>query len=414
MAVQDIRIALSFAGHRKRRKLARLLGRGPGATDYLLDLWLATAANHPDGVLVGMSAGDVADEAGWPGEPQAFVDALKAAGFLDEAGGVYALHDWGEHQGWVVNAGRRSQAAKKAAAARWERPGPGPEAGQDAPENDALGMAKASVEDADGMRGACEGQCGAHAKGNADSETGNAPLPSPSPTLVPVSTASKPGQGKYSASAAPDAGRVYLTRKKKKLQGKRLEWFERFWAAFAWKKGKAEAADAWLEIPELTDALCSRIVAAAALEARRRVELLDKGGTPKWAEGWLRGRRWEDEDLQPSPPDTRAEEQALEKRENNRATARQMDEAQARWDGLSEEGRRYYVDLAICAPGPMARAVARYEADEGARAQLETFARTKFAQGAGYAEPDPKVAAAAREQAEDILAEFRPERAVGG
>ena len=47
----DIRIKVSFRDHRKRKRLRSLLR--PGATDYLLDLWLATAMNHPDGVLAG-------------------------------------------------------------------------------------------------------------------------------------------------------------------------------------------------------------------------------------------------------------------------------------------------------------------------------------------------------------------------
>lgn len=45
----DIRLAVPFRGHRKRKRLRLLLG--PGSTDYLLDLWIATAMNHPDGIL---------------------------------------------------------------------------------------------------------------------------------------------------------------------------------------------------------------------------------------------------------------------------------------------------------------------------------------------------------------------------
>lgn len=78
------------------------------------------------------------------------------------------------------------------------------------------------------------------------------------------------------------------------LTGKRLTSFERFWAAFAFAKGKAEAADAWLDIPQLTDVLVDEICRAAELEARQRIEDTAKGKSPKWGQGWLTARRWED------------------------------------------------------------------------------------------------------------------------
>lgn len=103
-------------------------------------------------------------------------------------------------------------------------------------------------------------------------------------------------------SAAPDAGCAgssrdsahYVTRRNRRLTGKRLAAFERFWAAFGYARGKAEAADAWLDIPELTDALVEAIVAAALREAEARPQLLAAGRAPKWPQGWIAGRRWED------------------------------------------------------------------------------------------------------------------------
>ncbi|HCY40456.1 MAG TPA: hypothetical protein DHV48_03745 [Prolixibacteraceae bacterium] len=87
----------------------------------------------------------------------------------------------------------------------------------------------------------------------------------------------------------------FITRKKRKLLGKRLETFNTFWEKFDYKKGKAEAADAWLDIPELTFSLCDRIFLAAEIEARRRPEIELLGKTPKMAQGWITARRWEDE-----------------------------------------------------------------------------------------------------------------------
>jgi uncharacterized protein YdaU (DUF1376 family) len=86
-----------------------------------------------------------------------------------------------------------------------------------------------------------------------------------------------------------------ITKKKRTISGKRLESFYLFWEAFNYKKGKAEAADSWLDIPQLTNALVDRIVKAAKVEAIVRPELIAAGKTPKMAQGWLTARRWEDE-----------------------------------------------------------------------------------------------------------------------
>jgi len=88
-----------------------------------------------------------------------------------------------------------------------------------------------------------------------------------------------------------------VTRKKKRLSGKRLDTFEIFWDKFNYKKGRAEAADAWLEIPELNKSTCELIFIAAEQEAKARLDLIANGKTPKMAQGWIAARRWEDEIL---------------------------------------------------------------------------------------------------------------------
>lgn len=101
------------------------------------------------------------------------------------------------------------------------------------------------------------------------------------------------GKAARAASAPPDEPH-YQAKSGRYLTGKRLQAFERFWRAFAFAKGKAEAADAWLDIPLLTDALVEHICHAAQCEARERAVIEAKGGAPKWAQGWLNARRWED------------------------------------------------------------------------------------------------------------------------
>jgi len=89
----------------------------------------------------------------------------------------------------------------------------------------------------------------------------------------------------------------YITKKKQKLKGKRLETFNMFWDAFDYKFGKAEAADFWIDIPQLTDSLVFKIIEAAKKEAKVRPGIIEKGKTPKMAQGWLSAKRWEDEFL---------------------------------------------------------------------------------------------------------------------
>ena len=102
-----------------------------------------------------------------------------------------------------------------------------------------------------------------------------------------------------SASKKTDADHedFYLTKKKRKLTGKRLVAFNMFWKAFNYPKGKAEAADAWIDIKYMTSAIVQQIIAAAIKEAENRPSDLSANKIPKMAQGWLSGRRWEDEDL---------------------------------------------------------------------------------------------------------------------
>ena len=87
----------------------------------------------------------------------------------------------------------------------------------------------------------------------------------------------------------------YLTKKKRKLTGKRLETFDLFWDAFDYKSGRAEAADSWIDIPNLTDVIVAKIIMAAKIEAKNRPEMRLNKKTPIMGQGWLSGKRWEDE-----------------------------------------------------------------------------------------------------------------------
>jgi len=138
----DIRLSVSFKGHRKRLRLEAALG--PGAVGNLIDLWISAAQDRPDGVLTGWDASDVALAGGWKDEPEKFVDALLSCKFLDRDDETYRLHDWAEHQPWVCGAEERSVRARYAAEAAWRK-------------------RRECSEHADGMRDASGEQCSAHA-----------------------------------------------------------------------------------------------------------------------------------------------------------------------------------------------------------------------------------------------------------
>jgi len=114
----DIRIACTWPTHPKTKKLIRRIG-ADGAFS-LLALWAFAAQYHPKGTLKRMDAEDIALAASWDNEPKDFVSALLDVGFLDEGeAGVYSLHDWADHQPYVVHAEARSQRSRAAANARW-------------------------------------------------------------------------------------------------------------------------------------------------------------------------------------------------------------------------------------------------------------------------------------------------------
>ena len=125
----------------------------------------------------------------------------------------------------------------------------------------------------------------------------------------------------YSASGdaprASDSTQKPAPKPKTVLEGKRLETFNRFWDAYGYRKGKGGAEKAWAAIPQLTDALVERICEAARKEASQRPALEAQGRTPKWAQGWLNERRWEDDydmpQTQPKPGSLFAGQQARPK-----------------------------------------------------------------------------------------------------
>ena len=76
--------------------------------------------------------------------------------------------------------------------------------------------------------------------------------------------------------------------------------FAEFWDAFGSKKDRVKAHGAFCKAfaaePDKAEWL-QRVVRAAGKEAARRPHLVASGMTPIYAQGWISGRRYEDEDL---------------------------------------------------------------------------------------------------------------------
>ena len=115
----DIRISVSFKGHRKRMKLRKILG--DRSDSYLIDLWITVSMDRPDGILTGWDESDIAVSCGWEKEPSEFVSALIQTGWLNKnENGCYSIHDWPDHQPWACNSKQRSETARKNIQKRWE------------------------------------------------------------------------------------------------------------------------------------------------------------------------------------------------------------------------------------------------------------------------------------------------------
>ena len=107
--------------HPKTAKLSRRLGVSkPTAVGHLHFLWWWCLTHRPDGVLHGMDADEIADAAGWDDDPVAFVDALFAAGWLDDDGEHLSVHDWWDGAGKTIK--RRKFATERQRKARDTHP----------------------------------------------------------------------------------------------------------------------------------------------------------------------------------------------------------------------------------------------------------------------------------------------------
>lgn len=78
------------------------------------------------------------------------------------------------------------------------------------------------------------------------------------------------------------------------LKSRLMDDFDRFWYAFDDKRGRKEAETTWLKLNPSQELVEQILESAGKYAAYRNAKLIPSGQTPKMAQGWLSGRRWED------------------------------------------------------------------------------------------------------------------------
>jgi len=115
----DIRLDVTFPDHPKTIALVAILGEK--AVRPLLRLWTRAAGTHIKGDLTGLSDRQIELMAAWPGRSQVFVAALLQVRFLEGEPGARHLHDWMQRQTYAANSDYRTEKARRAAAAKWDK-----------------------------------------------------------------------------------------------------------------------------------------------------------------------------------------------------------------------------------------------------------------------------------------------------
>lgn len=105
-----VRLQTSFWTHRKTLRLRSLIG--DEAFWIPQRMWCYAANNQPDGDFSKYSATEISMLLGSSKQPEALLEALQQAGFLDGL----KIHNWKEHNAYHKTFADR---AKKAAKARW-------------------------------------------------------------------------------------------------------------------------------------------------------------------------------------------------------------------------------------------------------------------------------------------------------
>jgi len=108
-----IEVHQSLPNHKKTLMASDVLDIPPvHLMGHLTCFWLWALDNAPDGDLKGISAKVIARAAQWDGDSQQFLNALLQAGFIDQVGDSYVIHDWYDYAGRLIEK-KRQEAERK-------------------------------------------------------------------------------------------------------------------------------------------------------------------------------------------------------------------------------------------------------------------------------------------------------------
>ncbi len=113
----DFRLSTALPHHPKLVKLSRRVGQAGAWNLVCLLAWISD--NRPDGNLTGLSDEDIEIASQWSGQVGAFVAVLVEVGFLDGQADNYGIHDWAEHNPYVVGRPARIAKARADGQQRW-------------------------------------------------------------------------------------------------------------------------------------------------------------------------------------------------------------------------------------------------------------------------------------------------------
>lgn len=305
----DIRLSVEFWRHPKTKKLIRRTGL-EGARSLQI-LWLWAVVNRPDGNLAGMDDEAIELAADWEGEEGRLASTLVDVAFLDGKAGERSLHGWLEYNAWQTGDGDRADTGRfnvlkskmPSVHAKLSTAGITRLTKADYEELKVASRTQAVVDRL--LKQASAGSDGTskepQSTPKATPEAGlestssilqvdlSNPLqsPCPSPSPYPSPRDSKANSASRSRESNPKA--------KPMLEGKSLELFDQFWDAFDFKQSRKQAEKAWADIPDMTEELAAKICEAARREATLRPQYTARGRSPKYPQGWLNDRRWEDD-----------------------------------------------------------------------------------------------------------------------
>lgn len=116
-----IKVDQDLRQHFKVKQMARILDTSVAAVcGHMQFLWSWALDYAPNGDISRFDAWDIADAAGWDGDPEQFYDALFAVGGKDRPGflehgddGAVMIHDWMEHTGKIFESNQKDRDRKK-------------------------------------------------------------------------------------------------------------------------------------------------------------------------------------------------------------------------------------------------------------------------------------------------------------